>query len=256
MLNDQNPYSAPQTPLQAAPLEALPIVDWLAVPGMRSVARGLALCYYSILILLFCVLGLIVALVMTRTGAIDGEWVFIGFICVAVFAHLLNLVGQGYCVAAPEEFGARRTAWFAFICMLISCALSLGLVAWSQTAIPANLQVLMALNWIVQILWIIGFIAFLVFLKLLAQYFQHPRLIKRANGVLIVFGLTMASFVGCLLFGFTMRPQQLGARPNETLGFLTAGCGLAFLVFMLWLLISYSRTLLEMRRLILRGTVG
>jgi hypothetical protein len=95
------------------------------------------------------------------------------------------LVGQSRCLGGPREMPGRTLVVLSIICTLLSLGLNLSLFFWSPVNVLGNFEAMLALSLLGGVLAWSGDLAFMFFLKKLANY-RHDQRNARTVGVLIV----------------------------------------------------------------------
>ena len=212
--------------------------------ALSRVATGLAMMYWSlvgtfVLIVSMFVIGLVAH---GQPDMVPPIMVALSWAILALTA--LSVAGTLFCLATPEETGARSLLVGSVVFMLIGTTL--------QVAGLLGIHIPDILNSISAPTQIVSAILFVLFLRKLAQFLAAPELAKRATRLVIagiigvLLGLAMAWLIG--------QHQPFDAEDPEA---LPAGAGalmgisLALLVVALYAILAYLTLLRDMRRTIL-----
>jgi hypothetical protein len=225
MYDPSNPYASPM----ASAMDPI-AVQWLGTPSpsLRKVANGLGMIYAGICLAILSAIGGAI-LSATSRGNLD-TLALIGILLVIAFivSAILNIVGTLFCLATPEESGAKG--------MIYASAAAMGLSLLISFAI--RLHVIPPPASIVQmILTFISGVTFLVFLRRLSLFIGRQDLAKKARSILIwCVGLVMAVIIALALMISSVgmayvRALATGQRPqvgrdelgSTTLPFLILG---------------------------------
>ncbi|MFO0967669.1 MAG: hypothetical protein U0793_19075 [Gemmataceae bacterium] len=217
---------------------------------------GLGLMFWGVLTLLITFLIYLgAAFVMMVGGVVSGFHVggagalLLVVLAVAFAASVIVIVvGQCFCVAAPPESDAKGLAIASMVCLLLSIALSLGLLAliWgmvfagvhgaafglAQTEGGAFLLVAFLGDAGVAV---IGHVLFVRFLRGVALHFRNQSLAATAGSYIVIYLVVIAIYAVLSCIAGLGGPGILGC-----LGFLVLVVGIA-IVFELLRLIHATR---------------
>ena len=108
----------------------------------------------------------------------------IDFVVGVIVGAILMSVGPLVCLAVPAETGAKGLLIASVLFQLASPANGV-LPRLAPSAVPQGFQV------VLQLLSLVGFVLFVLFMKKLAEYIGRQDLALRARNVLIGFGITL-----------------------------------------------------------------
>lgn len=148
---------------------------------MGSVKTGISLIYWGLVAIIIAVILLVV--VVTGAFGDASGYVAIAALIAMLVGYLLGIIGKVTCLGAPQETGAREfimiAVFFEGVSMLISVLDLLRQIgAVSPTILP---------EWaprVGQLLGMVGFVLFMLFLKQLAIFIQRDDLAQAAASVL------------------------------------------------------------------------
>ncbi len=196
----------------------------------QKVARGLGLAYAGLTLIFGATI--IGALAMGVLVAQDGNPVPISLAMVGAIwlAMLLGIVGKVFCLAVPAEVQARPTIATAvfFVALGLVITLAQQFVANPLLALGGSLSSA------------IGYIAFLTFLKRLAEFIGDDPQVKRAEGIF----LGLIAVVALYVVGFMLSAFG-GTRPIIIAGSL---CLVAGAISALVLVVRYGNLLTYLRQ--------
>ncbi len=158
--------------------------------GLKGTAIGLKIIYFSILLMLLCIIGGIVA-----AAALPVAIIPLGLL--VLVAYLMLLIGPFFCLSAPESTGAQGLIIGSILCqaagLLISVAPMVGI------AIPG------VVSSATSMITMIGSILFILFMMKISSYIQRDDLREKGRTILvgsvILFVLLLIGVVGVTVLG-------------------------------------------------------
>ena len=186
MSDPTNPYASPEAEITMAPG-----ASWAqeVSPSLRRTGLGLTLVYYGIITLLLCVL-----VVMTGAVAAAAAGPRLGMLVMGVagigmlLGVILMFVGPFFCLAVPEESGAKGLIVGCVVFQLAN--ITFGFMNWFAPDLlpPVGERVL-------NLLGIIGSVLFILFMGRLSAFIGRDDLALRAKNILILGGIMIGLVV-------------------------------------------------------------
>lgn len=158
--------------------------------GLAGTATGLKIIYFSILLMLLCIIGMIVAAFALPLAIVPLSFLIL-------IAYLMLIVGPFFCLSAPESTGAKGLIIGSILCqaagLLITATPMVGI------AIPAVVTSATSL------VATIGSILFILFMMKISSYIQRDDLREKGRTILIgsviMVVLLLIGVVGATMLG-------------------------------------------------------
>ena len=176
---------------------------------MRLTRRGLTCVYFSILIMLLSVIGMVFGgmvafAAVASVGGRDGQ-VFLPLMTAGGFGMLVGIglavIGPLLCLTVPAETGAKGFVVGSVVFQLVSVLLVLGQI---PMVMMDSFYAQGVLQLVCYLLGLIGAVLFVFFAKKLSKYIGRDDLAARARNVLIgagvLFGVCVVTFAGITVF--------------------------------------------------------
>jgi hypothetical protein len=259
MQDTRNPYASPM----ATEMSAV-AAQWLQSPStsLTKVANGLGLIYAGIVVVLLSAIGgpILVAVIAAATHSAGLVMILGVLLVVGVLAGVvLNIVGNIFCLATPEETGAQGLIYASVGAMGLGLLISLASLV---VTLPQGISLLqMLLN-------LVAGITFMLFLHRLALFIGRQDLAAKAKSILTwciicaaLFVAAMVIMIGSLGMAF-FQAANGGAMNRADVANVGAGAGLGGLLMVVVLIVGlitfvrYANLLTYMRKAILSGGRG
>ena len=217
MSDPMNPYASPLVEETLAPG-----AQWVREmsPSLRRTGLGLSIEYYAILLSILSFLGMGVA-VGTRSLPAMG---IAGFAILA--AALIGFIGLLVCLAVPAESGAKGFLLGSVVFQLAN----VGYAIITQF-VPVTSPVL---NGVLQLLGLVGFVLFTLFMKKLSEFIGRTDLAQKARNVLIgmviLIGIAVVAVAGMAAAGTATAGAAAGMAAVALLMFVVLIGGLVLFV--------------------------
>lgn len=237
-----NPYQAPTT-TDLSPPESPPIGSDFDPASLALTRKGLRCLYYGICAVLIGFMGIVVLAAMG--AALDNQALMALSPIVGLLGCLGGLVsiliGLILCLTIPDETGARRSIQVSFVCLPLIIAVNVGGVLLSTLLFRLGNGSFIGLmgpfpRLLSLILAFVSLLAFLRFLRHLANYLGKPRFAVSATSI-----MRMASVMFCLyLFSQTVSFIIAIAYPTMTVALFSIG--IVLLLGFLLTVLTFIRT--------------
>ena len=237
-----NPYQAPIA-TDLSPLGSPAIGHEIDTASLTLTRKGLRCLYYGICTVLIGFMGIITFSVI---GTALGNRAFMALgpvisLLGCVGGLLSILIGLILCLTIPEETGARRSIQISFVCLPLVIAVNVGGVVLSSLIFRFGNASSIGLmgpfpRLISLILAFVSLIAFLRFLRHLADHLVQPAFVASATSI-----MRMASVMFSLyLFSQSVSFLIAIAYPSMHMALFTIG--IVFLIGFLLTLLTFIRT--------------
>jgi hypothetical protein len=215
---------------------------------MRKVSFGLGLVFTSVILAVLITIGLFVGglMVASKMAPVppgqkpvipaDMPPVFMVGMVGMLASSVLAVTGKIYCLNAPEKAQATTPIYLAVVLDVV------GLVASVGAQIPATASAMEPIAPFAGMLSMVGYCAFLIFLRRIAEFVGSEHLANRARGILVWSIYLVPTYIVLLAI--------LLSKPNVGLTAIAGLGSLVVAVIALVLLVRYTNLLAGLRKLI------
>jgi len=224
--------------------------EWLGTPNasLRKVASGLGLIRIGLILTIFSVLVsffgiLMIGLVGAGAKALGTTaLLFIGMVLVA---QILNLIGSILCLSTPAATQARGWIVASLVAEVLSMIISLTTLTGQQFEESQRVQ---------QLLGIVAYVTFILFLRRLGVFIGRTDLVRRAINLLILWAVLIGLGL-VLIAGTVLSLQGNGQFVGRSAGMagIVLFAGVSMFVVEIVALVKYLGLLADMKSAILTG---
>lgn len=221
---ESNPYSAPETAVEAAVAPAAGGYDATEIAGLKSCKSGFGLMYISVLLALLAVALIFIGLFTTgssiqggsASGAASGGLMVLGAVAAIGIAALLQIIGSGMLMAAPGRSGAKGLFQLSFFSIIGAILLPIfGMDITSLVMGDAELNIMAALGTMLGMflaviaLQVMYFVGWAVGTSRLSMFVNDVVNAARAKFAIKLFVANIAVFVVGVVAGESMSALLL-----------------------------------------------
>jgi len=246
MQDSFNPYAAPTT-LEMHPAAS----EWLGTPNesLRKVASGLGLIRNGLILLILGVLLYVVGMAFVVFGGAGRDALqlltvlFEGMVFVG---QIMNLLGSIRCLSTPPETRARGWIVASVVAEVLSMILGMDQLVGAKSEAAQSAQ---------QLVGIVAFVTFILFLRQLGLFIGRTDLARRAINLLILWGVLIGLSLALIASAFLLQ-QRNGRQMFGAAGMgpeIAIVCGVTVLVLSIMALAKYLSLLADMKSAILNG---